>query len=170
MFDTVVFNRILDGSVSVTQFKAGLKFYATHIQEDELNNTPASDRRERLAHIFTSFIGRKFPTESTMIDVSGLGESKLGTGGVIPTETMVWGVGRWGQGKWGADGGSYVAIKSRLDDLKKKENNVQDALIAETAIRNKFCLVTDDKTLRAVAQEFCGTAISFQEFLKEAIG
>ena len=170
MFDTVVFNKLLDGSFTLNQFKANLKFYATHIQEDELNNTPSLDRRGQLYRVFTAFIGRNLPTESTVLDVSRLGKSKLGSGGLIPTETMVWGVGRWGQGKWGANGNLYADIRSRLDDLKKKKNNVQDALIAETAICNKLCLVTDDKNLCQVAREFGGAAISVQEFKKEALG
>ena len=78
-------------------------------------------------------------------------------------------VGRWGQGKWGANGNLYADIKSRLDVLKKKKNNVQDALIAETAISNKLCLVTDDNNLCQVAREFGGTAISVQEFKKKAL-
>lgn len=164
MFDTVIFNRILDGSISIDRFSGNSKYYATHVQEDELNNTSDLNRREKLVHVFNSIVHDQVPTESTVLDVSKLGQSKLGGGGVISPETMLWGVGRWGEGKWGANGGLYEPIRSRLDELKKKENNIQDSLIAETAILNNFCLVTDDVNLLTVTQEFGGSAISFREF------
>ncbi len=167
MFDTVIFNRILDGSISIDRFSGNAKYYATHVQEDELNNTSDLSRREKLVRVFNSVVRDQVPTESTVLDVSRLDQSKLGGDRVIPPETTLWGVSRWGEGKWGASGGLYESIRARLDELKKKENNIQDALIAETAILNNFCLVTDDVNLRTVTQELGGSAISFQEFLSK---
>ena len=51
----------------------------------------------------------------------------------------------------------YSAIKAELDRLNKnKANNVQDSLIAETAIKNQFTLVTDDSDLCTVTKKFGG--------------
>ena len=169
MFDTVAFNRILDGSVSLGQLKPGVVIYATHIQEDELNNTAEPARRSNLQRIFREFVGRETSTESLILGASKLGKAKLSGEGKISTETSVWGISRWGEGKWAAEGGLYASTKARLDELKKKENNIQDALIAETAIVKKLCLVTDDKTLVSVTKEYGGQVLSFAEFLKIAI-
>ena len=78
------------------------------------------------------------------------------------TETAVWGVSKWGQAKWSKDD-QWKRIKSALDKLDKKENNRQDALIAETAIKNGYTLVTADRNLRKVAKDFGATCMTFEE-------
>lgn len=55
------------------------------------------------------------------------------------------------QGRW-TDGELGTAILSDLELEQKKRNNIQDALIAESAITGGFTLVTCDGTLRRVAE------------------
>lgn len=49
---------------------------------------------------------------------------------------------------------------------RNKENVDRDVLIADTAIKNKLTLVTDDKDLREVVQEVGGSATSFDDFMR----
>ena len=59
-----------------------------------------------------------------------------------------------------------VPIKRDLDKRKKKNNNVEDALIAETAIKNGLTLVTDDEKLRVVAMQYGGECMYFEHFFQ----
>ena len=47
---------------------------------------------------------------------------------------------------------------------KGKKNNVEDALIAETAIKDGYVLVTDDEHLATVAKKYHGECLSVEEF------
>jgi len=47
LLDTNVFNDVLDGKISLSKL-AGRRVFATHIQHDELNNTPNQQRRAAL--------------------------------------------------------------------------------------------------------------------------
>ena len=51
MLDTNVFNRLLDGQVSIDAFR-GLRLVATHVQLDELRATKNSARAAQLLRIF----------------------------------------------------------------------------------------------------------------------
>jgi len=157
MFDTVVFNRILDGVLDVSTLCGRARFYATHIQLDEILKTSNLQRREALLAVFNKVTERKVATESFVLDVSRLDEAKLGGGNIVSTESAVWNISRWNKAKWGEEDGLYSSIKAELDRLNKnKANNVQDSLIAETAIKNQFTLVTDDSDLCTVTKKFSG--------------
>jgi predicted nucleic acid-binding protein len=70
----------------------------------------------------------------------------------------VWDVSSWDECKWGNDGDNlYEVIRDDLNKFRNKPNNIQDALIAETAIRNALVLVTNDKDLKNVAQKHGAT-------------
>ena len=145
MFDTNVFNRILDGKIGVKTLPNTEPFYVTHIQRNEIENTKNPERREALLSTF-----------------HGIGHSQ------VPTESAYWGVSEWGSAKWSADDGVIEEIIKRLNRKNKnKENNGLDALIAETAIKNEHTLVTDDRVLREVVKEMGGSTISFEEFLSK---
>lgn len=168
MFDTVVFNRILDGALDIGAFVGKARFYATHIQLDEINETSKPQRRQALLEVFNRITGRKVPTESLVLGVSRLDEARLGGGNIVPTESLVWGVSAWGQAKWGDADGLYTAFKTELDTLNKsKPNNVQDTLIAETAIKNRFDLVTDDVDLCTVTKKFGGQCTSTKQLASD---
>ncbi len=168
MFDTVVFNRILDGALDIGAFVGKARFYATHIQLDEINATSTLQRRQALLEVFNRIIERKVPTESFALDVSRLDEARLGGGNIVPTESAVWNVSAWGQAKWGEADGLYTAFKAELDTLNKsKPNNVQDTLIAETAIINRFDLVTDDVDLCTVTKKFGGQCTNTKQLASD---
>jgi predicted nucleic acid-binding protein len=142
MFDTNVFNETLDQSVDVSSI-GNVTFYVTHIQLNEIQATKNQKRKEQLLKTFHE-------VKKTSIS----------------TESAVWDVSEWGNAKWGSANGMYQPIVNRLGELnKKKKNNTQDSLIAETAIINKQILVTNDKDLQQVVGEFGGTVIDLSTFL-----
>ena len=141
MFDTVVFNRILDGRLDLGNWREKARFHATHIQLDEIGKTSNLRRRQGLLEVF---------------------ETNVGGGNIVSTESAAWDVSLWDQAKWGKNN-LYSDIKSELDKLKKKENNVQDALIADTAIKKGFILVTDDTRLCKVTKKLGGKCLNTKQ-------
>ena len=142
MFDTVIFNRVVEHKVSVELLAECVNVYATHIPRDEINNTPCSEKKAELNQVFVDIVLEERPTESA-----------------------VWGVSKWGS-KWFKDDSLYEPIKAALDKRKQKENNTQDALIAETAIKNDLTLVTDDNPLREEASKFGAECMSWEELMR----
>lgn len=167
MFDTNVFNHVLDGMAEPSGLVGRAKFYATHVQIDELKKTANDARKVALLKVFEVITDIRVPTESFILGSSRLGEAKLGGEQPITTESAVWGVSKWGRCKWTASDNIYKPIKSELDRLNEcKPNNVQDSLIAETSIKNGFTLVTHDRDLFWVTTKFCGSACNIHEVIK----
>lgn len=167
MFDTNVFNHVLDGMAELSGFVGRAKFYATHIQIDELKNTSNDARKVALLKVFEEITNIRVPTESFILGSSQLGEAKLGGEQPITTESAVWGVSKWGRCKWAASDNLYKPIKSDLDRLNgSKPNNNKDALIAETSIKNDFTLVTHDRDLFWITTTFGGSACNVHEVIK----
>lgn len=145
MFDTNIFNRILDGQIDVKTLPNTEPFYVTHIQRNEIENTKNAERREALLRTF-----------------HGIDHSQ------VPTESAYWGISEWGAAKWSDDDGVIEGMIEKLNQKNKnKKNNGLDALIGETAIKNEYTLVTDDNDLREVVMEMGGTVIDFEEFLSK---
>jgi hypothetical protein len=165
MFDTNVFNRILDGQLSMDANRCPILAYATHIQRDEINNTTDRDRRTRLLEVFHEETTESVPTNSFVLGTSRLDEACLARDRVIPTSSAVWDTSRWDEASWGDEDSIFALMKAELDSLNRgKVNNVQDILIAETALKKKLTLVTDDSHLRAVFAKVGGEALSVAEF------
>jgi restriction endonuclease S subunit/predicted nucleic acid-binding protein len=152
MFDTNVFNAIIDNRIDLRQLPRNLKYYVTHIQYDEICSTQNEERKRELLEIM-----EKVPNE------------------VIATEGAVYGVSRYGMAKFmsEADAKQYDEMLRRLKELdeeagKKKlpENQARDVLIALTSIKNCLVLVTEDKNLKKVTEEFNGQAITLEQFQK----
>ena len=143
MFDTNVFNKILDEEIDVECMHKGKPYFVTHIQQNEIENTKNFDRRTALLNTF-----------------HGINKTQ------VPTESAFYGISVWGGAKWSAEDGVIQEIIERLNAKNRsKKNNGHDALIAETSLKNKYALVTDDSDLRQVLQDMGGIAMSFQEFL-----
>jgi predicted nucleic acid-binding protein len=141
MLDTNVFNRLLDGSVDLVKL-AGKLYYATHIQIDEIRATRSAERRSKLENVFSEVLTEQLPTQSFVLDVSRLDEACL------------------------SDGELYGELLDRLNQRNKaKPNNIQDALIAETALTSGLTLVTEDRDLYQVVIELGGTACGLQDLL-----
>lgn len=142
MFDTNIFNHILDSKIKFEDFPEKFDFFITHIQEDELGKTQDLDRKELLLKIF-----KKINQEN------------------IPTESAVWDISKWDMAKFGDENSLYEKIKSDLDKKEQRQNNIHDALIAETTIKNGLILVTDDSDLLEVTQKYKGEVITLKGFL-----
>jgi len=147
MLDTVIFNRIRDGNLALSGLR-GKALFATHVQRDELEATRDEARRCLLSETFKA------------VDPS-----------IVPTTSAIFDISRFDEACWTSDDTMHNEIFQRiveLDRLKGKnkpaENQHRDALIAETAIRKDFTLVTDDCALREVAEDKNGRAISYKEF------
>ena len=56
MFDTNVFNRIVDEDIALESLVGRVTAYATHIQRDEINNTKNVERRAVLAKSFDDVV------------------------------------------------------------------------------------------------------------------
>lgn len=164
MFDTNVFNRIVDGIIPIESLIGRVIAYSTHIQRDELNNTKDEERRTALAIVFSDIVSEAASTDSFVIGVSRLGEARLGGDRVVPTDSAVWDVSRWDEAKWGAEDDLYSTLKTELDSLNgSKLNNTQDALIGETSIKGGYVLVTDDVDLATVTKKYGGKCLSVAE-------
>lgn len=141
MLDTTVFNHVLDGQIDAASLAGLGRLVATHVQRDQIENTGIPERRARLLATFVAIGPDDSPTESFVIGISRLDRAKL------------------------SDGNLYEEIRARLDAIKRHRGNPQDALIAETAIKNGLALVTDDCALECVTREFGGSALRLKDFL-----
>ena len=143
MFDTVAFNRVVEGGISPEELADFIEVYATNIQRKEIDATRDPEKREKLGKVFRNLISASEATDN---------------GPLLFTESMVWDECEWGSAKWSGNDTLYDDIKTALDVLDKKSEkaNIRDALIAETAIKNGLTLVTDDKKLTEVAMQHGG--------------
>ena len=154
MLDTNVFNHILDGRLDPEQLR-GRHLVATHVQRDEIQATRDEERRSALMGLFDDFVPQRTPTTSAVAGVSVAGEACGSASGVVPTESFVFDVSRWDEAKWSREDHVFSAMLSDLDALNgAKGNNIKDVLIAETAFRNGWTLVTDDTDLAQVATRY----------------
>ena len=151
MFDTNIFNQILDDKISLNCLPKNVIYYVTFVQKGEIEQTSDGDRRNKLLQIFKQIKQKK-----------------------ISTETSLYGWGPYGEGKYGALGRLYPGILKTIKQLdkkarkkKKKENQKKDALIGETCIVNKLILISNDSNLREAMKNFGGVAISFKDFLSQ---
>jgi hypothetical protein len=76
MFDTTVFNRIVDGVIQSQSLPEGVIAFAAHVQRDEINKTPNAERRAALERVFVG-LSKAVPTSSFVLDASRLDEAKL---------------------------------------------------------------------------------------------
>lgn len=144
IFDTNIFNRIVDGEIDAAALSGKADLFATHIVLNELQRTRRHERRERLLKVFEALDPKR-----------------------IPTESAVWGVSEWGAAKWTADDNLYQYLLEGLNaENGGKPNNTHDALIAETAICNDLTLVTEDRDLAKVAANHGAVVVDFQVFLQ----
>ncbi|MCX5723099.1 MAG: hypothetical protein NTX84_00995 [Nitrospirae bacterium] len=133
VLDTNVFNRILDGKLQLSALSNCDQYVVTNVQLRELEATPDALRRELLVQIFHQVTAEHALTESFAWDIPGSG---------------------WGESKWNSDDGKRInSLKTSLDFLHEKPNNMQDAIIAEVALVNGYGLITADGDLARVASQ-----------------
>lgn len=131
--DTCIINKLVDGTLSLERLPCDGDYVASHIQVDELNKTTNDIRRTQLLEKFSAVIDLMAPTESFVIGTSRIGSARISDGKTFPT------------------------LKASLDALNNaKQNNIQDSLIAEIALKNDYTLITTDKNLsEAAAKHGC---------------
>ncbi|MFZ2193546.1 MAG: hypothetical protein WAV31_04860 [Candidatus Moraniibacteriota bacterium] len=185
MFDTNIFDELLNNKIDLNFLPKNLKYYITHIQEDEIESIGDDKEKKKvqLLFILNKLRGKLIPTESNVLGVSQFGACKLGNGVKIPTEAAVWGVSKWDECKWGngvkIPTESFVLDVSRLDGEAKlgtttyfevlqngNLNHIEDALIGETAIVNNLTLVSNDEKFRNKVKKLGGKTLSFKEFIE----
>ena len=131
MIDTCIFNYLIDGFCTVNDLPSG-KYYITHIQRDELAEAPDPIRRQVLEEQLNVVQAKKILTNIIVSGLSRSGEASCG------------------------DCHFYNIILSKLDKLKKKNNNYKDAMIGDTAIQNNFHLITGDLNFSKVMETIWG--------------
>ena len=138
MFDTNIFNDMVDGKLEISDIVncKKVEIYVTHIQIDEINKCSDEDKRARLSMFMVKIKPILIPTSSCVFDVSRFDESKFG------------------------DGIIFNKIK------KGNINQVEDSLIGETAIKEGIVLVTNDKRLKNIVIKLGGNAISLDDFIE----
>jgi predicted nucleic acid-binding protein len=142
MFDTDIFRRILkDNIVLDIMKKSKHQYYITHMQLDELNKIP-HEIKERQRNTFKTMSQELIPTESAVLGVARVGLAKIG------------------------DSKLYSNILKELNKKRpENRNNIKDALIGETTLRNSIILVTDDNALYDLIEKM-GQAINFETFIR----
>jgi predicted nucleic acid-binding protein len=145
LLDTNVFDALAKGAIQASDLPSDGQLCATTVQLAELENTKDTHTRVRLSSLFQEIItGNSNICPAFVFGVDGAG---------------------FGQGEWREDGGVWMALKQNLDErweltrrAKKKknsskENNAQDATIAEAAFHNGCILITCDTDLAVVARK-----------------
>ncbi len=133
MFDTNIFNALLDGRVELNNIQCDGDFMVTQMQINESKNTSNVSRREQLLGVVEKVNPEK-----------------------IPTSTSLFGITEFGSGCFG-DGVLFERILEELNLANHaKKNNYVDALIAETSISNGAILLTADNDLATVIVKFGG--------------
>jgi predicted nucleic acid-binding protein len=152
MLDTNVFNAVVDNNVPLAAF-AGRRLLVIGVQMAELAATKCASRREALLAIAeeikpTTLLASSFALD---IEVAGLD-----------------------QAFWNDGSGTFEKMLDRLRQLDPKKkmksgdglNQDRDILIAETAIKNRAILVSNDNNLRTVMSEFAGKVITTAQFIE----
>lgn len=132
MLDTNIFGNLVSGELSLADLPQDGDYWATPIQVAELRAS-SGDLQQRLLSKFKEIVN------SNAIVRVAFSFDVLGAG--------------FDEGEWRNDASLYDALKTGLDAAWKKENNIQDALIAEATILHGLTLLTADKALAEVARK-----------------
>ena len=144
MFDTMVFNRILDWDIPIADLKDKATVYATRLQYEEIENTKNEARRVELLETFVKVKDQTVGLQSGVVGIMKAGEV-VGSAGL------------------------FTPILVALNELNKKHrNNAKDALIAEAAIVNKLTLVTEEGHLREAASKYGAQCITLRDLLPQS--
>ena len=145
MLDTNAFNRALDARVDPPTLSERGRLFITHIQRNEIQATCNEERLAALLAIFEAVEQEN-----------------------VPTAAAVWDVSEWGAAEFGSDNGSYERMLEALNRLNgnRRNNNAQDVLIALTALKRDYVLVTNDRHLGEVLREHGGRGILYEEFMR----
>lgn len=148
MFDSNCFYQIKFIDIDIINNDKN-EYFVTPIQKREISEKKvdkhfSQKRKERLLNVFKEIDKSEKPLETSILshpEAGSLSYMKLGTKG------------------W------FEKFKEALDKYNEEKNNVDDALIAETAISNEIVLVTNERKLIKIVNEVKkGFAITLDEF------
>jgi predicted nucleic acid-binding protein len=145
MVDTNIFNWLVQRDLLTNDLPSDGEFVATAVQKAELGATSNSQKRAALFAKFSQVV-TDLHSAPLAFDVPGAGFNQ----------------GRFTNGKLAS------AITDDLDKKEKKDNNIQDALIAETAITNGSTLLTCDRALKEVAEAHVCRVLFFENAIAVA--
>jgi rRNA-processing protein FCF1 len=137
IFDRIVTTQGLVDDLILLAADEKIDIVTTHVQEDELNRIPDTEKRNAVMQV---------PRQ------------------VIKTGGAIYGVSKYGQAKYG-DGS--VQGYSHRDVHKGNPKHAEDALISLTALKQVDVFVTEDKTLRKKVTQMSTSlqGWSFQDFV-----
>ncbi|TET39220.1 MAG: hypothetical protein E3J72_00835 [Planctomycetota bacterium] len=142
MFDTNIFDKILESKIEIADLPSDGKFFVTHIQEDEINKISAPEKQEkkhRLTELFNVIPDENIATTSAVVGVSRIGGSRI-------------------SGK--------SELRTELHAANKGKGKIKDTLIGETAIKNDCILVTEDVNFRDAMIKVGGRVIAYTELVQ----
>jgi len=144
MFDTNIFNQILDGGL-VIHDSIGMEYFVTNLQYAELNRTKNEQRRESLLEVFNVI---KDNTNSSEIE----------------QHSTPWGS-PW-DSPWDNGGIYYNSIIEALEKRKPKDRgNSYDAVMIETCKYEEIVFVSNDNAALEVSKEFKVKCMDLSEYL-----
>lgn len=133
MFDTNCFYQITENELNIINSDEN-EYFVTSIQNRELIEAKkvTQAQKNRLLNLFVRIDQEKKDLVTGLLGHKEAGQFPFILGSV----------------------GKYDEFKNDLDNLRKDSNNIEDALIAETAIVNGITLITSDKNLLKVVSEY----------------
>lgn len=78
MFDTNVFDKLLEGNVALVDLPDDLIYYVTHVQYDEIQKMSNHTKKERLLRLVRLVGAEEVPTSVFVLDYSRLDKAELG--------------------------------------------------------------------------------------------
>ncbi|MBT4988951.1 MAG: hypothetical protein HOM96_00205 [Rickettsiales bacterium] len=154
ILDSNIFDKL--NELENINFLKKVHIYSTHIQKDEILKIEESVKTNPDMDVDTKM--RKLQKMISMIKI--IDDNTI----VIPTEAEVLELSGWSQAKW-----TREEDEDLLSYFKQKcSRKSTDMLIAITAIKNKFTLVTEDQSLRTAVLNQNGKCWNFRRFLNYA--
>jgi len=149
LFDTNALNHFLDRGIAPGAISSGARCCVTAVQFSELQATSSAARRDALwAHFEVLKVA--VPIQQVSLRSAPFGTSPFG---LAPFG--------------GGDGQHFKEMKRQLDEIggnRSRRGNTADALTLEVCFYNRLTLVTDDPSLRRVAQVYGVAAETMDEF------
>lgn len=150
IFDSNVFDKLIDRSDLIELIDGCVDLYITHVQPDENDCAPEA-KKASLRQVRDALA----PME-------------------LSTSSIIWEVSKGGKGRWTQKDNLIQPLRGSTqrnpDKPKPWENKSRDALIGETAIRNDLTLVTNDGSLTKKVSSLGGKCMSWEQLLEHCNG
>ncbi len=145
MLDTCAINHIIEDKSKLSAvLNKNLNFFITYIQIDELDKMKVTwtDKYSEAVKFLNMIQVKEEPSSVTIVGYWRLGKTKSG------------------------NGESYNHVLEYMKRRKPKKNHIHDAIIADSAIKYKMTLVTDDGPLIDAVNSVGGKVITLDDLIK----